>query len=871
MNVTNNEVLLQSQGFSYSFSLLPILTDIGAAIVFGLGFYFFKKHFSGFSNTRKQEEEIPMQEKNLKDHYQPIREKIDYTITKWDSDISLQKLNSIIRKEIDESNFDPFKILDQLHKNNVNLDISTINTMLDTCTKLNDFKNFNRLCELIIDSENYLNSNMPQANIVTFNIILKGLNFDMNKMDFEERKKFLATAKIEFLLKEILSRNLLPNDITLNTIIDILVESGNFSAAWKYYEEMEKEYSIEPDIFTYSTLLKSIKNFQPDEENIEKAFEILKIVRLSKAKGMQPDEIFYNCILETCVKYGKMEQAEIVFNDMKESAMITPSKVTYSILIKGFGNSGDLEKCFIFFHEMKSFSLLPNEIIYGCILNACVKANNLFKACEVYNEIKNYTNISMNIYIYTILIKGYTKTKDFQKAFELYNQMLEDSNITPNIIVFNAILDCCVECFDIEMMKKIYEDLRQKAVLQETFPQPDLITYSTVIKGYSKIRDSSKVLDIYYYLCGRDDLKMDEIMYCCVLDALLKTERLDEALSIFEQMKSKDVQMTNASYSIMIKIYSKLNEVEKAVDIYNKMISDKIQPSIITYTAIIQILIKTKRVINAIQIFDEILQNKIKPDLVLFNVIINGCVLNGRLEEACKFLLDSFKYEIRVCDDVYNNILNNLLTNRTMNLLYKQELTFKICQEMTFRGLEIDAEIYNKIVRMLNRKNPNSNNNENKANYKNDEQNEYYEKSYYEPSVFEDNHEYYNNDYKKNNKADKNKNMNNQISYKEEYTESVLNEDQSIYDLYENKKTNNMKHFDRNENKFNNKNTFNNKYQNAYNYEDNFEKYTVSTQKKNKKNKNYNKNYNNSYYTQSQYESGGKNRNFQYNEYELEY
>lgn len=857
MNILRNDAIhnqnqsLASQAYSYA----PLLTDIGAALIFGLGFYFFKKHFSGFADPKPQNaEEGQVDEKPKKDTYKPIREKIEFTISKWDSEISLQKINSIIKKELDESNFDPFGILDQLHKNNVNPDISTINTLLDTCTKLNDFKNFNRLCELIIDSENYLNSNMPAANIVTFNIILKGLNNDMCKMEFEERSKFLAPAKVEFLLKEILSRNLQPNDITLNTVIDMLVESGNFGLAWKYYEEMEKEYLIEPDIFTYSTLLKSIKNYQPDEENIEKAFEILKIVKLSQAKGVKPDEIFYNCILETCVKYNKMEAAEVVFNDMKDSALITPSKITFSIMIKGFGNAANLEKCFILFHEMKQYSLEPNEIIYGCILNACVKANNIFKALEVFNEIKNYSSLSMNVYIYTILIKGYTKTKDFPKAFELYNQMLQDSNLNLNIIVFNAILDCCVECFDIEMMKKIYEDLRQRAVVNETYPQPDLITYSTVIKGYAKVRDSGKVLDIYYYLCERDDLQLDEIIFCSVLDAMLKTERLNEALDIYEQLKKAQITRTNASYSIIIKIFSKLNEVQKAVEIYNEMISEKIQPSLITYTAIIQILIKTKRVINAIQIFEEILQNKIKPDQVLFNVIINGCVLNAKLDEGCMFLLEAFKNEIRVCDDVYYNVLNNLLTNRTMDPIYKNDLTYKICQEMTYRGLEIEFELYNKIVRMLNRKHSNNYNynNHNQNFQNNNHQNQdmsVYGNSQYEQSLYENNNrdicKYSKYNTKVNNKKYKNADCN----------ETVLNEDQSIYDFVEKRISTNTTMKDRNENK----------YQESFNNDKN-SFYPKNFQNKNTRFNNYNK----SVYNQSVYGNKG-NKNHRDIEFEFNY
>ena len=196
----------------------------------------------------------------------------------------------------------------------------------------------------MIDSESNLMPSLPSSNVVTFNIILKGINLEMCKLEFADRANF-CRGKIEVLIQEITKRGLKPNDITLNTIIDIMIESGNFDLAWKYFDDMENIYGVEPDIYTYSTLLKSIKNYEPDQKNIERAFEILKIVKLSKTKGIKPDEILYNCILDTCVKYGKMEQAEAVFNDMKD-ALIAPSKITYAIMIRGHGNDYNLKKAF---------------------------------------------------------------------------------------------------------------------------------------------------------------------------------------------------------------------------------------------------------------------------------------------------------------------------------------------------------------------------------------------------------------------------------------------------------------------------------------------------------------------------------------------
>lgn len=682
---------LQTNTSSTATSISPILTDIGAALVFGLGFYFFKSHFKKNNSD----------EKDTKDKLKSLKEKIEETITKWESQICLQKINSIIKNEVSEDNFDPFMVLDQLQKGGINPDVSTINTLLDTCSKLGDFKNFNRLCELMIDSENGLASNLPSSNIVTFNIILKGINLEMCKLDFEDRAKF-CRGKIELLIQEINKRTLKPNDITLNTIIDIMIESGNFDLAWKYFDDMENVYSVEPDIYTYSTLLKSIKNYEPDQKNIERAFDILKIVKLSKTKGIKPDEILYNCIIDTCVKYGKMEQAEVVFNDMKD-AMIKPSKITYAIMIRGHGNDYNLTKAFQIFNEMKAENVIPNEIIYGCLINACVKCSKIEKACEIYEEIKNTEAISMNVVLYSTLIKGYTKTRDFQKAFEIYNKMRNDKVVMPNIVSYNAILDCCVECGDIEKMKQVYEEIKYNAINIEGSPLPDLITYSTVIKGYSRVKDFNKVLDFYYFLKGHDDIVLDEVIFNSILDGLLKSGKYDDALKIYEDMKKQQINRSNATFSILIKIFSKMNNVEKAVEVYNQMIAEKMKPSLITYTAILQILIKSKRIQNAIEIFEEILENKMNPDQVLFNVIINGCVFNGKLEAACKFLFESFNANIRLCEDVYKNVLNNLYTNRIMEVNYKNEITLRICKEMKNKNMLIDYELYHKILKMIYR------------------------------------------------------------------------------------------------------------------------------------------------------------------------
>ena len=83
MNILKNEATTNTVLTNLSPSYMPTLTDIGAALVFGLGFYFFKIHLS----KKPQETEIQENEKPQKDPYLPIREKIDNALTKWKTQI----------------------------------------------------------------------------------------------------------------------------------------------------------------------------------------------------------------------------------------------------------------------------------------------------------------------------------------------------------------------------------------------------------------------------------------------------------------------------------------------------------------------------------------------------------------------------------------------------------------------------------------------------------------------------------------------------------------------------------------------------------------------------------------------------------------
>ena len=107
--------------------------------------------------------------------------------------------------------------------------------------------------------------------------------------------------------------------------------------------------------------------------------------------------------------------------------------------------------------------------------------------------------------------------------------MLADEKVMPNIVIHNAMLDCCVECQNVDKMDEIYQTIKDKASEDDdNNPQPDLITYSTVIKGYARSKNMEKVFDIYSFLNTNSTFQMDEVIYNSILDGCAKTGKLEK-------------------------------------------------------------------------------------------------------------------------------------------------------------------------------------------------------------------------------------------------------------------------------------------------------------------------------------------------------
>merc|ERR1712217_226590 len=86
------------------------------------------------------------------------------------------------------------------------------------------------------------------------------------------------------------------------------------------------ESSLEPDLITFSTLLKGYCHFG----DLDKALQVAEAI---KARGLRCDELVYNSLMDGCVKANDINAGVGLFEEMIQNRM-QPSTITHSILVR---------------------------------------------------------------------------------------------------------------------------------------------------------------------------------------------------------------------------------------------------------------------------------------------------------------------------------------------------------------------------------------------------------------------------------------------------------------------------------------------------------------------------------------------------------
>lgn len=163
--------------------------------------------------------------------------------------------------------------------------------------------------------------------------------------------------------------------------------------------------------------------------------------------------------------------------------------------------------------------------------------------------------------------------------------------------------------------------------MQGSCVEPDIITYSTIVKGYCMEGDVDRAFQVLEDMKGDDKFAPDEIMYNSILDGCAKQHRVDDALRLLEEMKATGVIPSNYTLSILVKLLGHSRRLTQAFNVVEELSKKHgFRPNVQVYTCLVQACLLNRKLEKALALHDTMLADSCRVDEKFYAVLARGCL-----------------------------------------------------------------------------------------------------------------------------------------------------------------------------------------------------------------------------------------------------
>ncbi|XP_022746605.1 pentatricopeptide repeat-containing protein At4g20740 [Durio zibethinus] len=443
-----------------------------------------------------------------------------------------------------------------------------------------------------------------------------------------------------------------PRVFLYNRIMDALVKTGYLDLASSVYEDFRGDGLVEESI-TFMILIKGLCK-------VGRIGEMLEVLGRMREKLCKPDVFAYTAMVRILVSEGNLDGGLRVWKEMERDG-VKPDVMAYVTIVAGLCKGGRVQEGYELFREMKKKGILIERETYGGLIEGFVKDGKLGSACDLLKDLID-SGYRADLGIYNSLIEGLCDARQVDRAYKLLQITIQEG-LEPEFATVNPMLVAFAE------MRRMDDFCRLLEKMQKL--------------GFSVIDDLSK---FFSFMVGKgertvmavqvlDELKVKGYssvpIYNILMEALHKTGKVKQALSLFQEMKDLNFKPDSSTYSIAIICYVEDEDIKEACVCHNKIIEMSCVPSIDAYYSLAKGLCQigeidaammlvrdclgnvtsgpmafkyTLTILHAcksgaekvMEVLNEMMQEGLPPDNIICSAIISGMCKYETVEEARK-------------------------------------------------------------------------------------------------------------------------------------------------------------------------------------------------------------------------------------------
>ncbi|XP_020585016.1 pentatricopeptide repeat-containing protein At5g57250, mitochondrial [Phalaenopsis equestris] len=583
-------------------------------------------------------------------------------------------------------------------------------TLLKSCIipcvrSLNLFLSFllrSRKFTLLLETFSQFSSNSIQIDSKTHFLITRAL---LKSRRFEEALQFIYPAdNYNFVVKKSLWDSL---------IRELCVAGGDPERSLSLLHECMRNRGILPALITFRSLVLSFSS----QGRMEKAIEALEIMtseevgypydnfvcssiisgfsrigkselglgfyeRVQKSLTFQPNLMTYTAVVDALCRVGRIDEASVAVQKMEKDGIVLDA-VLYTSWICGYFRKGLLMEAFRKHRLMSENGILPDLISYTSVIDGLCKEGHLEKVIGLLKYMEK-SRLKPNLITYTCIIRGFCKRYKMEDAFFIFRKM-EELNIVADEFVYSVLIDGFCVIGKLDEVFELLEEMGRKGIKATAMTYNTVVnglckagktckadeisrncvgdnfTYSTLLHGYMMEKDARGVSDTKKRL-EQAGISYDVVTVNILIKALFISGMVDDACSLFQEMRDKYLIADSSMYCTMVDCYCKHGMSGRAVEVFMDYKSTPAFVNDACHNCMIVELCKEEKLEMATELFLELCQKNFVADTITYRKLMKAKFEDGNWEAVLKLIsrVERCNSEIlsSICNDSVSFLCN---------------------------------------------------------------------------------------------------------------------------------------------------------------------------------------------------------------------
>ncbi|KAL6196088.1 hypothetical protein ACLB2K_031703 [Fragaria x ananassa] len=290
--------------------------------------------------------------------------------------------------------------------------------------------------------------------------------------------------------------------------------------------------------------------------NGQLAQAVSQFIQMRRA-GVEPNHITFVTLLSGCAHFP----AKAAFFGPSLHAYVCKlgldrtNVIVGTALIDMYAKSGRVEFARLAFGGME----VKNSMSWNTLIDGCMKKGNVRDAVEVFDEMPERDAVS-----WTALIGGFVKKGRFEDALEWFREM-QVSGVEPDYVTIIAVIAACADLGTLGL------GLWVNRQVFENMPDRTLVSWNSMIVGFAVNGHAEEALEFFHQM-QKEGFKPDGVSFTGALTACSHAGLVDEGLHFFDKMKRiHKITPRIEHYGCIVDLYSRAGRLEDALSIIENM------------------------------------------------------------------------------------------------------------------------------------------------------------------------------------------------------------------------------------------------------------------------------------------------------------